>query len=125
MAVLAPMPRARTKMAAMEKPGFRRRIRKENRKSESKFRIGRHLRAPQARPSAVTYITDELGWADVSMNLENGVSRETRGALPEVANRGTGGREGLTLPGAQTISPEQLSACYSQAPRTFPPNSSP
>jgi len=33
-----------TKMAAMEKPGLRRRIRKENRKSESKFRIGRRLR---------------------------------------------------------------------------------
>src|ERR1700687_4248181 len=91
MAVLAPMPKARTKMAAMEKPGLRRRIRKENRKSESKFRIGRRLRAPQARPSAVTYSTDELGWADVSMNLENGVSGVTRGALPRLRSAGPAG----------------------------------
>jgi hypothetical protein len=63
-------------------------IRKENRKSESKFRIGRRLRAPQARPSAVTYSTDESGWADVSMNLENGVSRVARGALPGLRSVG-------------------------------------
>src|SRR5690348_9640425 len=39
IAVLAPMPRASTTMAAAEKPGFRRSMRKEKRKSESRFRM--------------------------------------------------------------------------------------
>src|ERR1700687_1373072 len=92
MAVLAPMPKARTKMAAMEKPGLRRRIRKENRKSESKFRMGRRLRAPQARPSAVTYSTDESGSADVSMNFGEWGEQGNAWCSSVVAKRGTGGR---------------------------------
>src|SRR5690242_21685451 len=39
IAVLAPMPRASTTMAAAEKPGLRRSKRKEKRKSESRFRM--------------------------------------------------------------------------------------
>src|SRR5215469_1664473 len=39
IAVLAPMPRARTTMAAAENAGLRRRVRKEKRKSDNRFLI--------------------------------------------------------------------------------------
>src|ERR1700745_200552 len=44
IAVLAPIPRARTTMAAAENAGLRRRMRKENRKSVNKFLMSMNSR---------------------------------------------------------------------------------
>src|SRR6266566_3099297 len=56
IAVLAPMPRASTTMAAAENAGLRRRVRKEKRKSENRFLINMNSRGCWPPAKTVTFI---------------------------------------------------------------------